>query len=112
MFSLVSGLLIFLFFHGGFLRNYGGDIVAITFLYSLAVLILRPKPVLTAVGVFTLALSIEFLQAFLSLPHSTFSTLVLGGTFDPLDILVYLGSTSVMGVFNLLFSKHSASYDK
>lgn len=87
--SLLFGLLIFCFVHSGFIRDYGGDIVAITFLYSLAVLLFRPKPMIAAAGVMAVAIIIEILQAIVSLPRSAAVDLTLGSTFDPYDILVY-----------------------
>ncbi|MFA5946857.1 MAG: DUF2809 domain-containing protein [Patescibacteria group bacterium] len=87
--SLLFGLLIFFFVHSGFLRNYGGDVVAVTFLYSLLRLTLSPKPKTAAGMVFAVAVFIEVLQALVSLPHSTVTTLTLGSTFDPLDLLAY-----------------------
>ena len=88
--SLLSGLLIFFFTHNGFLRNYAGDIVAVTFLYSLLRASLRPKARTAAIVVFAAAALIEVLQALVTLPHSAITTLTLGSTFDPLDILTYL----------------------
>jgi hypothetical protein len=110
--SLLSGLAIFLFVHSGFLRYYGGDIVAITFLYSLAVLLFRSKPLIVATGVMAVAPFIEILQAVLSLPYSAVLDLTLGRTFDPLDILIYLGSTCMMAALHFLLSKRLSRYEK
>jgi uncharacterized membrane protein len=94
--SLLFGFSIFLFVHSGFLRNYGGDIIAVTFLYSVLKATLRPKPIIAAAIVLAVAIGIELLQTIISFPHGAFASLTLGSTFDPLDILTYLLTVFVL----------------
>lgn len=104
--SLVLGFSIF-FSHTGFLRNYVGDVVAVTFLYSIVQLTLRPKPIIAAAGVLAVAIIVEVLQAFVTLPHSPVTTLALGSTFDPLDLLTYF--LTVTALYSLEIGSRSAA---
>jgi hypothetical protein len=107
--SLLSGLAIFFFVHHGFIRNYGSDIVAVTFLYSLTASVLRPKPWITALSVLIIALGIETLQALVSLPHSILATLTVGSTFDPIDLGVYCLTTALLSSLYTLWEKEHRS---
>lgn len=82
------GLLIF-FFSTGFIRNYGGDVVVVMFLYCLLSLIVGWKPVSKALVVFSLAALVELLQIFLVPTNNATQNLLLGSDFDVWDMVAY-----------------------
>lgn len=86
--SLFIGLAIFFWGHGG-IRNYGGDVVVVIFLYALASIftIQSPQAKLLAIGGF--AFIIECAQIFIMHPGNVLRQITLGAYFDPLDLFAY-----------------------
>lgn len=109
-FSLFLGVMIFTFVHSGALRYYGGDVVAIIFLYSVIMATLRPRAIIAAITACVIAIGIEVLQAFVTLPRTEFISLTLGSTFDPLDIIIYIISASLLVVATQYTEKNSSSF--
>lgn len=72
------------------LRAHGGDVAVIPFLYFALGMVTRWSPASRAWLVGSVALGIELLQT-LHLPvgRGLAAELVLGSTFDPLDLLAY-----------------------
>lgn len=82
-------------FGQGWVRNYGGDILVVGFmLWCMLVLWPRMKIITSASWVLVIAIAIELSQ-FLELRHlrqllgEQYSSLILGHTFDWLDLLSY-----------------------
>ena len=100
--ALVSGFtgwMILLFGHG-WVRNYGGDAMVIVFLYALLGCALpRLAAKKKALGIFLLALTIEVIQSLHLVGKSPGADLLIGSTFDPVDIITY--AVSVIACFFL-----------
>ena len=86
--SLLTGLLVFVW-GSGFLRIYGGDAIAIIFLYSFLGVTTPLEAVKKGTLVFFFGFFLELLQVILHGDAVIFE-LMLGQTFDPIDILIYL----------------------
>ena len=76
------------------LRPYGGDVLAVIFLYCLLKSILEIPVKNTIFGVLVFAFLLEGLQALelvqkLQLQGNAIASAVLGSHFDPLDLLLY-----------------------
>ena len=91
---LAAEVLIALFLRDGFVRPYGGDILAALFVYCLARLLFPQRARWLPWAVFALCCGVELLQsidavALLGLQGSTFLSVLCGRTFDGADILCY-----------------------
>lgn len=86
--SFLTGATIFYWGHG-IIRNYGGDVVVVIFLYALAGILTdwQPRTKLLVIG--GLALAIECAQLFILHPGGELQQATLGAYFDPLDLLAY-----------------------
>ncbi|HEY9811707.1 MAG TPA: DUF2809 domain-containing protein [Halomicronema sp.] len=94
LFSALAGLSILIYRGPGWvwLRYYGGDIVAVAFLYFTLSLFYTGSPPIRFSIIATIALFIELAQLFhLTPPNgSLLSTLVFGSNFDYFDLLAYI----------------------
>lgn len=91
---LMVEVLIGMYVHDTFVRPFIGDLLVVILLYSFAKTFVNLPPAHTAISVFIFALLIELLQLFnlaelLGLEQSKLAKIVLGSTFDPLDLLAY-----------------------
>lgn len=91
---LIVGLAIF-HWSSGPLRNYGGDAIVVIFLYSLIRATTRLTPIATAVIVLTAAIVIESLPLIVPTSTENWSLLLVGTTFDPIDLAVYTASLTL-----------------
>jgi hypothetical protein len=87
--SLAIGLLIF-FFGSGIIRNYGGDLIVVLFLYFLIGLFSNISRTQKAAAVLLLAVSIELFQLLNVDSANTLEELFIGTTFDIVDIGTYI----------------------
>lgn len=83
------------FVHDNFVRPFIGDVLVVILIYVFVQTFTKLPPSYAVIGVFVFALIIEFLQLFslaqiLGLEENKIAKIVLGSTFDPLDILAYL----------------------
>jgi Protein of unknown function (DUF2809) len=90
--------------HDTWIRPYGGDVLVVIFLYCLARAFLKVAIVPTAVGVLVFSFVVEILQFFrfverMGLKHNRFAVVVIGSSFEWLDLVSY----SVGAVLVLLF---------
>lgn len=91
--SLGIGLLIFFLPQLHLLRNHVGDVMAIIFVYSCLGLIFKRVTVIAGLTL-TLAIGIELVQTLPILQYeSALARLILGQTFDYLDLVVYIVTT-------------------
>jgi len=92
------------YFHGSFIRNYGGDFLVVIFLYCFIKSFLNFPVLLTAGWVLFFAYAVEISQYFhlinlLGLQNSMTAKLILGTTFSFTDLLLYtLGILLVIGL--------------
>lgn len=91
------GVLVFiaLFVRDQFVRPFLGDVLAVIWLYLTARALLDRSPALLATAVLLCAVALEVAQyvgvlTMLDLQHSRLARVILGATFDPLDLLAYV----------------------
>jgi len=86
------------FVHDTFIRPFLGDLLAVILLYAILRIFIVNKGVKLVLAVLLFSFLIEFSQYFhilnlLGWQENKFLSIVLGATFDPLDLLAYsLGS--------------------
>jgi DNA integrity scanning protein DisA with diadenylate cyclase activity len=106
-------VMIALFVHDHFIRPYVGDYLVVILVYSFVRTFFKVSVFKAALGVFIFACTVEMLQyvnfiQILNLQHSKISTVVLGNSFEWIDIIAYaLGTASV-----ILFEKRNFSLNK
>ncbi|PTS81948.1 DUF2809 domain-containing protein [Caulobacter sp. HMWF009] len=76
------------------IRPYFGDALAVVLVYLGARWLLPLRPVTAAAGALALAVAIELAQYFhmlavLGLEHNRLARTILGGVFDPVDLVAY-----------------------
>ncbi len=91
---LMIEIVIALFVRDQFVRPFIGDLLVVVLLYYGFRTILKAKAFKVAVGVFLFAVGVEILQYFqlaelLGLENNGIAHVILGSTFDWLDILAY-----------------------
>jgi hypothetical protein len=91
---LLIEIAIALFVRDKFVRPFIGDLLVVVLLYFSFRTILKAKASSVAIGVFIFAIGIEVLQFFqlaevLGLEQNGIARVILGSTFDWLDILAY-----------------------
>lgn len=87
-------LAIALFVKDNLIRPFVGDLLVVVLLYCLAATFVQCRPWLLALGVLAFAWLIEWGQYFqlvtlLGLQDNRLARIVIGSTFDPLDLLAY-----------------------
>lgn len=96
--AIISGFVGLLIFANGsgWIRNYGGDIVAIVFLYCLMGIILPTlTPKQKTFSVLFIAVAIEIIQSLNLFDPGVSRDLILGATFDPIDLIFYAVTAAV-----------------
>ncbi len=99
----LAEVLIALFIHGGFIRNYLGDVIVIWVVYCFlqAVLGGRFSSYAVAVGVMIFAFTVELLQKInivdiLGLGGIPFFRTLIGTTFSPVDLICYSAGSAII----------------
>ena len=87
-FTFVIGILIFFFGHG-WIRNYGGDAIAIVFLYCLLGICTQRSILQKMATIFILALGVECIPLWIGSSTNPLQQFFLGSTFDLKDIFIY-----------------------
>jgi len=101
-----SMALIVLFFESGFIRYHFGDILVVMFIYCAVRAIVRRRLRWLCLGVFIFATLVEIGQYFnlverLGLGGNRLAEIVIGTTFDPMDIVMYAVGCILMYVFEI-----------
>lgn len=91
---LVIEVAIAVFIDDGFIRPYLGDALAVVLVYLGARWLAPVRPATAAAGALALAVAIELAQYFhmlaaLGLEHNRLARTILGGVFDPVDLVAY-----------------------
>lgn len=91
---LLTEAFIAMYVHDAFIRPYVGDILVVIVLYFGFRMVFPKKKPLLPLWLFIFAAGVEFLQYFqfvklLGLENNVFFRIVLGSTFDWMDILCY-----------------------
>jgi hypothetical protein len=97
---LIIEIIIAVFVHDHLIRPCIGDLLVVVLLYFGFRTVLKSKAHSVAVGVFLFAIGIEVLQYYqlaelLGLEHNGLARIILGSTFDWLDILAYTFGTLI-----------------
>jgi hypothetical protein len=101
---LIVEVLIALFVYGGFIRNYGGDIIVVWVLYALVRILLPDRVKTLPIWIFAFATLVEFLQyidivSILGFQDNAFLRTLIGTSFSWGDILCYLMGCIPLGIF-------------
>lgn len=108
-FLLLLGIEVLIGFFGrGFIRGSVGDILAVIAVYSAARILLTEKPRLLFIWVSAFAAAVELVQLtdFSSLfGENTLFSIIVGATFDPLDLICYCIGGAVCAVWDILLVK-------
>lgn len=101
---LLVEVFIALFLNGGFIRNYGGDIVVVWVIYFFIRILIPNRCTLIPLWIFIFAISVEFLQyinivSILHLQNNALLRTIIGTSFSWIDILCYLFGCILLGVF-------------
>ena len=99
----LTEVLIALFIHGGFIRNYLGDVIVVWVVYCFVQAIAggRLNGYITAAGVMIYAFIIEFLQKInivnlLGLGGIKFFRTLIGTSFSPVDLICYAAGSAII----------------
>jgi hypothetical protein len=90
-----------LYIHDRFIRPFIGDVLVVILIYTLIRTFLKIEPRPLAIGVLAFACLVEFSQylklaTLLGLENVPVARVVLGSTFDPLDLFAYATGTAVI----------------
>lgn len=105
---LAVEVLIALFVRDRIIRPYFGDVLAVVFVYTAARVVFPKRPQFLSVFVFLFAVAVELVQL------TDLSTLfgegsavsvIIGGTFDFVDMLCYLGGSVICLAVDLVLKK-------
>jgi len=100
-FAVIVAIAIFV--PGGFIRHHFGDILIVVFMYCFVRIFVRNQAKLLPLYIFAFATLVEIGQYFdlvyiLGLENSRFARIIIGATFDPLDIAMYfMGCVLIFG---------------
>lgn len=99
-------IMIALFLHGGFIRNYGGDIIVVWVLYALIRIIIPEKEKLLPLWIFIFSVFVEFMQYIkivdiLGIENPILRT-IIGTSFSWWDILCYFVGCVPLGIFEYI----------
>ncbi len=91
---LIVEVLIAKFFNDWFVRAFLGDVLVVILIYTFIMTFFSWQPKKVAFGVLIFAFVVEFAQYFelsskLGLEHNKLASIILGSTFDLLDLLAY-----------------------
>ena len=99
---LLTEVLIAVFVHDAILRPYGGDFLAVILLYCIIKTVLAGNSNVIALSVLLFSYILETLQYFglveiIGLAHSKVAKIIIGTSFEWIDILAYtLGILAVL----------------
>ncbi|UKN03131.1 DUF2809 domain-containing protein [Paracrocinitomix mangrovi] len=98
---LIIEILIALYVHDQFVRPFLGDVLVVILLYAFLKTFLKVPPAQTAIAVLVFAVSVEIMQYFsladrLGLSGNKFAAVIIGSTFDWLDLLAYVISFKII----------------
>ena len=94
---------------GGFVRHYAGDVLAVILLYALARAAFNVPPLNLPLKIFAFAVALELAQhlgvvQILGIENKILKVMI-GGTFDPTDLLCYAAGCVLAGAYEKFESK-------
>ncbi len=97
-------VLIALFVHDKFVRPYIGDVLVVAVVYCAVRVVIPKKLKYLSIYVFFFATFIELIQLIdIGIDNNPFLSILLGSTFDLVDILCYGVGAIVLLVFDLIY---------
>ncbi|MFC6857758.1 ribosomal maturation YjgA family protein [Zunongwangia atlantica] len=110
----ITEFLIARFINGGFIRNVLGDYLVVFLIYYFLLSFYKWQKIKLAVFVLLVAYLIEILQyvqilKILGIPKSTFTDMILGSSFDWLDMLAYTLAFLSLVFMQRIWKKKNAS---
>ena len=110
----ITEFLIARFINGGFIRNVLGDYLVVFLIYYFLLSFYKWQKFKLAVFVLLVAYLIEILQyvqilKILGIPKSTFTDMILGSSFDWLDMLAYTLAFLSLVLMQRIWKKKDAS---
>lgn len=112
LFSIECGIA--LFFEGGFIRGFVGDVLVVALLYSALLTVFQLRPLTGGMIVLAIAFTVEAAQwagliHYLGLRDNTLARTVLGAHFDVKDLLAYsIGFLNIIVIENAHHSSFRA----
>ncbi len=101
---LVVEILIALFVHDKFIRPYIGDVLVVFVVYSAIRVVIPRKVKYLSVYVFLFATFVELIQLIdIGIDNNKFLSILLGSTFDWIDILCYGVGCIILLIFDLIY---------
>ena len=110
----LTEVFIAIFVHDAFIRPYVGDILVVGVLYCAIRVVLPTRCKLLSLWVFLFAAGVEVLQYFhlvrlLGLEEHTVLRIILGSTFDGMDLLCYAAGCVLLGFYDWFSIKKTAT---
>lgn len=110
LFSIEASIAYFL--KDGFIRHTFGDFIVVIMLYCFLKSFMNLKPIVVGLLVFCISFCVEYLQYFqlikiLGLQDNKIANLVLGNTYNILDLLAYIIGISIVMLLESKFSTRS-----
>ena len=110
----ITEFLIARFIDGGFIRNVLGDYLVVFLIYYFLLSFYKWQKIKLAVFVLLIAYFIEILQyvqilKMLGIPKSTFTDMILGSSFDWMDMLAYTLAFLSLVLMQRIWKKKDAS---
>jgi len=105
-------VLIALYVHDAIIRPYIGDLLVVILLYCFVRAFVKVNTVPAAIGVLVFSFIIEVLQYFrlvalLGLGHSTLARIVIGSSFEWIDLIAYTAGVGIVLVTERILANKS-----
>ncbi len=101
---LLIEIYIALFVHDRFIRPYIGDVLVVFVVYSAVRVVIPKKVKYLSVYVFMFAAFVEIIQLIdIGIENNKFLSILLGSTFDFVDILCYGIGCIILFIFDLIY---------
>lgn len=105
-------VLIALYVHDAIIRPYIGDLLVVILLYCFVRAFVKVNTVPAAIGVLVFSFIIEVLQYFrlvelLGLGHSTLARIVIGSSFEWIDLIAYTAGVGIVLVTERILGNKS-----
>ena len=96
---------------GGFVRHYAGDVLAVILLYALTRAVFSAPPLNLPLKIFAFAAALELAQYFGAVQilgiENKILKIMIGGTFDLVDLLCYAVGYILVGVYEKFEKRRS-----
>ena len=109
----VVEVFIAVYVHDAIIRPYIGDLLVVILLYCFVKAFTTVKPIPAAIGVLLFSYLIEILQYFrlvelLGLGHSNLARVVIGSSFEWIDLIAYTAGTVIALLFESFLARRSS----